>query len=104
MPNPHRGEVGAVLDGRPRTLRLTLGALAELEATLDLPDLLALAARFDGGQPRSADIIAVIGAGLRGAGGSDTDAQVAAMEIEGGIAGAARLAAALLKAAFAPAS
>ena len=32
MPNCHRGEIAARLDGRDYTLCLTLGALAEMEA------------------------------------------------------------------------
>lgn len=98
--NPHRGEIEAVLDGVPRRLRLTLGALAELESALEAYDLTALAARFESGNLRSADLIAVIGAGLRGAGAETTDAEVSRMEIPGGASGAARLAADLLKAAF----
>jgi hypothetical protein len=39
MANRHRGEIEAVLDGRPRTLCLTLGALAELEAAFGAQDL-----------------------------------------------------------------
>ena len=35
MANPWRGEVALVVDGEPRTLRLTLAALAELEARLE---------------------------------------------------------------------
>ena len=42
MANRHRGEI-AVLDGRERTLCLTLGALAELEASFGAEDLVALA-------------------------------------------------------------
>ena len=34
MPNPHAGEVQVVVDGTPRVAKLTLGALAELEAAL----------------------------------------------------------------------
>ena len=34
MPNVHRGEISALIGGEERTLCLTLGALAELEARL----------------------------------------------------------------------
>ena len=47
MVNRQRGEIAATLDGRSWTLCLTLGALAELEAALDAPDLMALARRFE---------------------------------------------------------
>jgi len=102
MHNPQRGEIEAVLDGRSRTLCLTLGALAELETALEAPDLLALAERFESGHLSARDAIAVIGAGLRGAGGTETDAEVAAMRLDGAATQSTRLVAALLEAAFAP--
>jgi len=102
MPNPQRGEIEAVLDGQTRTLCLTLGALAELETTLAAPDLLTLAERFESGALSARDAIAVIGAGLRGAGGSETDADVAAMRLDGPAAQSITLVAALLRAAFEP--
>lgn len=100
MPNPQRGEVEAILDGRARTLCLTLGALAELETTLAAPDLLTLAERFEEGRLSARDAIAIIGAGLRGAGGSETDAEVAAMRLDGPASQSIALVAALLRAAF----
>jgi len=103
MPNPQRGEIEAVLDGRTRTLCLTLGALAELETTLAAPDLVILAERFESGHLSARDAIAVIGAGLRGAGGDETDADVAAMRLDGPATRSMHLVAALLKAAFDPA-
>ena len=100
MPNPHRGEIEAILDDRPRTLRLTLGALAELETALSVPDLVALAERFEAGHLSARDAIAVIGAGLRGAGGTETDTDVAAMRLDGPASKAMEITAALLAAAF----
>ena len=88
------------LDGRERTLCLTLGALAELEAAFGVDDLVALAARFDGGRLSARDVASVIGCGLRGAGEAVGDAEVAAMRIDGGAAGFARLAAELIGATF----
>jgi len=102
MPNPQRGEVEAILDGRARTLCLTLGVLAELETTLAVPDLLTLAERFEQGRLSARDAIAVIGAGLRGAGGGETDADVAAMRLDGSASQSIALVAALLRAAFEP--
>lgn len=101
MPNPHRGEVAATLDGQTYTLRLTLGALAELETALDTPDLVALAERFEGGALSANEAIAIIGAGLRGAGHQLTDEDVARMTPDGGIANLIRTAATLLTRAFA---
>jgi len=100
MANRHRGEIQAVLDGRPRTLCLTLGALAELEAAFGADDLVALAGRFEEGRLSARDLTRIIGAGLRGAGEAASDEEVAAMRAEGGAAGFARIAAALLRATF----
>ena len=50
MPNLHRGEIEAHLDGRPHRLCLTLGALAELESVFGDEDMLALAERFGRGR------------------------------------------------------
>ncbi len=101
MPNPHRGEVTVMLDGQPYTMRLTLGALAELEAALDVPDLVALAERFENGTLTAKEAIAIIGAGLRGAEQSTTDEDVARMTPDGGITALIKSAALLLTKAFA---
>ena len=103
MPNHHRGEIGAVLDGRPHTLCLTLGALAELEAAFGDENILALAERFEGGKLAARDLVRIIGAGLRGAGHDIDDAAVARMKADGGIAGFIDIAARLLTATFSPA-
>jgi len=107
MANPRRGEIAAVIDGRERVLVLTLGALAELEAAFGAQDLTALAGRFERGRLSARDLMLIVGAGLRGAGEPVSEAEVAAMRAEGGAAGFARIAAALLAATFgaeAPAS
>lgn len=100
--NVARGETALAVVGGARRMRLTLGALAELEAALGEGGLPALVERFESGRFRAADLIALLGAGLRGAGADIADAEVAALDIEGGAAGAARAGARLLAAAFAP--
>ena len=50
MPNRYRGAIVAEFGGRRRTLVLTLGALAELEAAFGADDLAALAERFGSGR------------------------------------------------------
>jgi len=100
--NPQRGEVALVIDGRARRLRLTLGALAALEARLDAAGLIGLAERFEGGTVGAADLIAVIAAGLAGAGEETDEAAIAAAEIEGGAVAALEAGLALLAAAFRP--
>lgn len=100
MANPHRGEISAVLEGEEKTLCLTLGALAELEARLQAGDLVGLAERFSGGRVTARDLTAILGAGLRGAGNAISDDDLARMSIEGGLKGAADIAARLLRATF----
>jgi hypothetical protein len=100
MANRHRGEISATLDGRERTLVLTLGALAELEAAFGADDLVALAARFEGGKLSACDIAKIIGCGLRGAGEDVRDDEVLAVRTDGGAAGFAKIAAELIRATF----
>lgn len=100
MANPMRGEVALVLDGQPHVARLTLGALAQLEADLDADGLTGLVSRFDSGQFSSLEILAVLVAGLRGGGWSGGSADLMTVQIEGGPLEAARLAARLLALAF----
>lgn len=82
--------------------KLTLGALAELEADLGDASLVALIERFDAGGYRAADVLAVVVAGLRGGGWAGTRADFMGVDIEGGVEEAARVAARLLIGAFAP--
>lgn len=101
MANPWAGEVEVVLDGTPHVARLTLGALAELEAALAEGSLVDLAERFEAGRFSGRDVLAVLVAGLRGGGWTGRAADLLAVEIGGGPMGAARVAAALLARAFA---
>ncbi|WP_340109108.1 gene transfer agent family protein [Pikeienuella sp. HZG-20] len=100
MVNPQRGEIAITIDGEERVLRLTLGALAALEARLDVGGLAALAERFEAGGFRAADLIALLAAGLQGGGADVTEAEVAAMNFDGGAIGAAEAASRLLAASF----
>jgi hypothetical protein len=100
MPNKHRGEIEAEIGGARRRLVLTLGALTELEAAFGADDLVALAERFGGGRLKARDLVRIIGAGLRAAGASVSDDEVAAMTTPDGAAGFVRIAADLLTATF----
>jgi hypothetical protein len=100
MPNPHRGEIEACLDGKSFRLCLTLGALAELEHTFGQEDMLSLAERFQSGRLSARDAQRVIGAGLRGAGHEILDEAVGRMQAEGGVAGFVDIVARLLGATF----
>jgi len=100
MANIHRGDIDAEIGGETRTLCLTLGALAELEARLQADDLAGLGERFAEGRISARDLLAIIGVGLRGAGADVTDDELARMTIEGGLRGAADIAARLLRVTF----
>jgi hypothetical protein len=102
MANAMRGEAAITLNGEVRALRLTLGALAALEARLGEDGLAALVQRFEAGGVRAGDLIALLGAGLRGAGHDVSDAALSRMEVAGGAPAAARAAAQLLARSFAP--
>lgn len=97
MTNPERGEVALVVNGERHVMRLTLGALAGLEASLGAGSLVELAERFEGGRARSADLLALLEAGLRGGG---WDGELASARIEGGALGAMKAGMALLAATF----
>lgn len=100
MANRYRGEIDAELGGRRRCLVLTLGALAELEHAFGAADLVALTERFGTGRLSARDLIRIIAAGLRGAGESVSDDEVAAMTADGGAAAYVRIAADLIAATF----
>ncbi len=102
MPNKHRGEIEAEIGGARRTLILTLGALAELEAAFGADDLVALTERFGAGRMKAQDLIRILGAGLRGAGEVVSDDEVAQMEVDGGAQGYVGIAADLIAATFGP--
>ena len=100
MVNRHRGEIEAVLDGKPHRLCLTLGALAELEDAFGEDDMLALASRFEAGRLSARDAVRIIGAGLRGGGLDLDDARIARMQADGGASGFVDVVARLLTATF----
>lgn len=102
MANPHRGEIRLVIDGEPRLLRLTLGALAALESRLEAGSLIELAERFDAGRIGAGELTSLLTAGLAGAGHGMTETEVAAAEIEGGAVAAMQAGLELLSRAFAP--
>jgi hypothetical protein len=101
MVNPWSGEVAVVLDGVPHVAKLTLGALAELEAALETGTLIELVQRFEEGRFSTRDVLALIVAGLRGGGWRGTAADLRTVVIGGGPVEAARVAAELLARAFA---
>lgn len=101
MANPWEGEVAVRLNGERRVMRLTLGALAELEAGMAADTLVALVERFESGDFSTRDVLALIVAGLRGGGWTGDARDLLTAEIDGGPVEAARLAGRLLTRAFA---
>jgi len=100
MANPWTGEVELILDGEAHGLKLTLGALAELEESLGAGSLVELVQRFESGAFSSRDVLALIVAGLRGGGWRGRAADLISAEIAGGPVEAARVAGQLLARAF----
>ncbi len=68
MANPWAGEVSVTLNGEAHVAKLTLGALAELEAELGTGTLVELVERFEAGRFSTRDVLMLIVAGLRGGG------------------------------------
>lgn len=100
MANPWRGEVALTIAGERHTMRLTLGALAELEERLEEGSLVALVERFESNQFSSRDVLALLSAGLSGGGSVVSEADLLHADIDGGPMAAARAAAELLARAF----
>lgn len=98
--NPYRGAVVLRVGGEERVMRLTLGALAELEARLKSESLLDMIGRFENGTFRVRDLVALITAGLNGGGWRVTERELLECHIEGGPLAAAQAAAQLLKLTF----
>jgi len=88
------------VNGTPRTLRLTLGALAALEARLETGSLVELVERFETGAFSARDMLALLHAALAGGGTDMDEAAFADADIQGGPVEAARVAAAVLAQAF----
>ena len=100
MANPWAGEVEVLLDGVPHVAKLTLGALAELEASMDTGSMLDIVQRFEGMTFSTRDVLALVVAGLRGGGWRGRAEDLRTVEIGGGPVATARIAAELLARAF----
>ncbi|MBD3786217.1 MAG: gene transfer agent family protein [Sphingomonadales bacterium] len=100
MANPWAGEVEVMLDGERHVAKLTLGALAELEAGLADGSMIEMVRRFETGAFSTRDVLGLLVAGLRGGGWTGTAADLRTVEIGGGPIEAARIAAELLARAF----
>ena len=101
MANPWTGEVALTIDGERQVLKLTLGALAELEETLKTGSIVEMVERFESGAFSTRDVLALIVAGLRGGGWRGQPSDLLSAEIAGGPVEAAKVAGQLLARAFA---
>ncbi len=101
MVNPYRGDVALDLNGTRYVLRLTLGALAELEQDLDTKDLFSLIQRFETHSFSARDLMALLLAGLRGGGATLTATDLAQATLDGGPIAATQAGAELLARSFA---
>ncbi|MFC2954043.1 gene transfer agent family protein [Marinicaulis aureus] len=75
-----RGDVSIRINGEEKTLRLTLGALADIEEKLGQGDLSSLQARLK--QPRIADIVLILHALLAGGGATLTMEALKASDLD----------------------
>lgn len=100
MANPYAGEVALTVNGKRCVAKLTLGALAALEARLATGSLMALVERFESGAFGAGDVIALLHAGLTACGWDGSEGDLAKADIAGGPLQAARVAAQLLAVAF----
>jgi hypothetical protein len=78
--NRARGEVLLEIDGRPRRLCVTLGALAELEAAFDAVSFTDLGERLS--QLSASDLILVLSALAAGGGEAMSPAELAAAKLD----------------------
>lgn len=100
MVNPWAGEVALTIDGQLWVMKLTLGALAELEAGLKTEGIIDLVERFESGVFSARDVIALLVAGLRGGGWPGSADDLMRADISGGPIAASKAAAELLARAF----
>jgi Phage tail tube protein, GTA-gp10 len=79
MANRRRGEVACRIGGRLYPLRLTLGALAEIEDAFAAGSLAALGERLGGGGVTAGDLGILLTAALNGAGARLDSEEVGAL-------------------------
>ena len=77
MSNRHRGEVSLMLGEERYVLRLSLQALAEIEAAFGANDLQALGERLGKGRFSARDLTMLVGATIRAGGAVLSDADIA---------------------------
>jgi hypothetical protein len=98
--NRHRGQISVEIAGKQWTMCLTLGALAELETAFGAANLSDLVDKIASGNPGSTQLIAIIGAGLRGGGHEVSNSEIAAWQFSGGLVGMVKIVGDLIAATF----
>jgi hypothetical protein len=78
--NPQRGDVSMLIDGETRKLRLTFGALAEIEAALEAADLAELGARL--ARLSATEMMLVLRSLLNGAGEDEAAEAIAEARVD----------------------
>lgn len=101
MSNVYRGEIEAILNGKPHRLRLTLGGLAELETHFQAEDLHALLTRFSAGRIAAADLLKVLSVALNGGGNPMDEHALHSVHCDGGLTGIANIIGELFTVTFA---
>jgi len=99
--NPWAGEVALVVDGQSYRMKLTLGALAELEAALGEDSLVAMVERFESGSCSTGDLVQLLASGLRAGGWQGAKRDLLHADIEGGMVRAMKAVGRLLAVSFA---
>ncbi len=79
MTNRHRAEKTIEIGGRRLVLRLSLRALAELEAVFDVDGIEALGMRLAKGGLRTEHLTRIVGALARGSGDGIADSEIAVL-------------------------
>ncbi len=100
MPNHHRGEIDCIIGGRRLRLCLTLGALAEIEASFGAEGLAGLGERLASGRIAMRDVIGILGAAARGAGEDISDETLRALPLGRALPDIVAAVATLLQLAF----
>ena len=100
--NEMRGDVAIVLNDTEHVMRLTLGALVELEMLLASDGLVDLVGRFERLEFSTQDVLALLYAGLVGGGWQGSLDDLKAAQIHGGVSAATQAAALLLVRSFGP--
>ena len=100
MANPYQGEATLSINGKEYAMRLSLGALAELETKLSCASLVSFVEKFESGTFRTADMVLLLHAGLKCSGWHGDEQDLMKSCVDGGPLAAAKAAGNLLRVTF----